>query len=59
MEVKFLIDTGVYRTLLREEHWNKLQPEVRNRMSKLRESKVKLVPYGTSRVLKLLERFRC
>ena len=59
MEVEFLIDMGLYRTLLTEEHWNQLQPEVRDRMSKLRESKVKLVPYGTIGVLKLLGRFRC
>ena len=59
MKVEFLIDTGVYRTLLTEEHWKQLQPEVRDRTSMLRESKVRLVPYGTSGTLKLLGRFRC
>ena len=59
MKAEFLIDTEVYRTLLTEEHWKQLQPKVRDRTSALKESKVKLVPYGTSRTLELLGRFRC
>ena len=59
IKVEFLIDMGVYRTLFTEGHWKKLQPEARSRTSALKESKIKLVPYGTSRTLELLGRFRC
>ena len=50
-----LIDLGVYRTLLTEEHWKRIQPEGANKMPELKESTIRFVPYGTKKPLKRWE----
>ena len=59
LEVNFLIDSGVYRTLLTEEQWLKVQAVKGNRKPRLKKNMVRLVPYGTSEGLTVLGRSRC
>ena len=59
LKVEFLIDSGVYRTLLTEEQWKKVQADGSNRKPKLKINKVRLVPYGTSQGLTVLGRSKC
>ena len=55
----FLIDSGVYRTLLSEEQWQLVQADKNNRRPKLKKNKVRLVPYGTNQHLEVLGRSKC
>ena len=44
LPVKLLIDSGVYRTLLSEEDWQRVQASGTNRTTKLKNNKVRFVP---------------
>ena len=59
LTVEFLIDSGVYRTLLTEEQWQRVQADKNNRKPTLKRNRVKLVPYGTSQGLTVLGRSKC
>ena len=54
-----LIDSGIHETLLTEEQWERMWPEVTDRNPKLNTSALKLVPYGTNKILKELGNVRC
>ena len=53
---RFLIDLGVFRTLLSEEHLREVQADENNRKPTLKTNRVKLVPYGTSQNLEVMGR---
>ena len=59
LTARFLIDSGVYRTLLSEEQWRQVQADKNNRKPKLKRNRVKLVPYGTSQNLEVMGRSKC
>ena len=59
LTVEFLIDSGVYRTLLTEEQWQRVQAAKNHRRPTLKRNRVKLVPYGTSQGLTVLGRSKC
>ena len=59
MKANLLIDSGIYKTLLMEEQWERLWLEGMNRMPKLEESGIRLISYGTDRSLELLGKARC
>ena len=44
-KANLIIDSGIHKTLLTEEQWERLQPKGVNRMLKLKESAVRLIPY--------------
>ena len=54
-----LIDSGIYKTQLTEELWEKLWPERMNSMVQLEESSFRFTPDGIGRNLKLLGTARC
>ena len=59
LTARFLIDSGVYRTLLSEEQWRQVRADKDNRKPKLKRNRVKLVPYGTSQNLEVMGRSKC
>ena len=56
VEVKWLADSGVRKTLLAEEDFKKLKEE--NREVKLKANKVIFRPYGTKKELPIMGRFK-
>ena len=53
--MNLLIDSGIYETLLMEEQWERIWLEGTNRKPELNMSTLRLAPYGTNEILKLLE----
>ena len=59
LSVQLLIDSGVYRTLLSEEHWLQVKASKTTSKPKLKRNKVRFVPYGTSQTLEVMGRTKC
>ena len=59
VKVQFLIDSGVHKTLLSEEHWSQVKASPNTRPPKLKKNKVKFVPFGTKLNLAILGRTKC
>ena len=59
MKADLLIDSVIHKTLLMKEQWERPQLRGANRIPKLKESAVRLIPYGTDRSLELLGKATC
>jgi hypothetical protein len=58
-KMELLIDSGVHKTLLREEDWKRVSAVKGERPPKLKKNKIKFVPFGTKINLPILGRTRC
>ena len=46
VDMKLLIDSGVHKTLLSEEDWNKVKPVKGNKAAKLKVCRTRFSPFG-------------
>ena len=59
VKIQLLIDSGVHKTLLSEEHWSLVKASPNTRPPKLKKNKVRFVPFGTKQNLPILGRTKC
>ena len=59
LTVNMLIDSGVYRTLLLEKDWQRVQAGGNGKKPKLKSNDITFRPYGPSQPLVVLGRSKC
>ena len=59
VKANLLVDSGVHKTLLTEEQWERIRPGKTSNKPQLEESNIRLTPYGTGKSLEVLGTTEC
>jgi hypothetical protein len=59
VEIDFLVDSGVNKTLLSERDWKRVKPKINGKAATLKKSHTKFSAFGTKQKLPILGRTRC